>query len=118
VHNVLVNFYFLTERTFEFGSPWLWIGRCFDLLLILVLCHQIARRRNWARIVYAIMTFIGFAQLCYRFVCARRLFSGDELLELLPRFLIAQVLPVALSLAAIHLLFFSSGGWFREREIG
>jgi hypothetical protein len=32
----------------------------------------------------------------------------------LPRFLIMRVVPLAMDLAALHLLFFSSGEWFRR----
>jgi hypothetical protein len=33
---------------------------------------------------------------------------------LLPRFLFIRVIPLAMYLAALHLLFFSSGTWFRR----
>ena len=38
--------------------------------------------------------------------------------DLLPRFLITRVIPLAMNLAALHLLFFSSGQWFRRPDAG
>jgi hypothetical protein len=118
VLHILAPIYLLQEAQFRIGSYWAWVVRGFNLLLILVLAHQVTRRRHWARVVLAILALIGFAQLCYGFGSARKYLSTDEILELLPRFFVMQVLPVAMSLAAIHLLFFSSGDWFRRHDAG
>jgi hypothetical protein len=48
------------------------------------------------------------------FGAARGMLFGEEMAYLLPRFLFIRVIPLAMYLAALHLLFFSSGTWFRR----
>ena len=105
---------FLQETNWQVFRPWPWAGRAFDWLLVGFLCHQMSRRRNWARIVLLCLALISFAQLCYGIGAARRYLLKEEFLDLMPRFVLVQVLPVAMTLLALHLLFFSSGDWFRR----
>ena len=81
-----------------------------------VICHQIARGKDWARLVLLIITVATFLQLCWALGMTWRsypdLLSGFLVLE----FVFARLLPMAMNLAALHLLYFSSGDWFRRRD--
>jgi hypothetical protein len=85
------------------------------VLLIAVICYWLRRGSNWARIVLLILTGVGFAGFCFNlgFVIRR---MPEEIPTLFgPQFLLAVALPQLLNLFALHLLFFSSGNWFRRR---
>jgi hypothetical protein len=77
-------------------------------------CQQMARRRSWPRAVLLVITLVVFAQFCLNLGAAWQILARGDLADLLPRFLIVRVVPLAMNLAAMHLLLFSSGSWFRR----
>lgn len=110
----LTNIYGLQQVNFQTDHPWL-VGFNFaSYLLYGIFCHQMAQRRGWPRLVLLVITLVVFAQLCLVLGAAWRILFGEEMAYLLPRFLFIRVFPLAMTLAALHLLFFSSGTWFRR----
>lgn len=79
-----------------------------------VICHQITRGRDWARLVLLILTVASFLQLCWVVGATWRMFPDlwSDLFS--ATFLLSRLLPMAMNLVALHLLYFSSGDWFRR----
>ena len=79
-----------------------------------LLCHQLAQGKGWPRIVLLIVTAGNFATTAYGLGFALR--RSPELLELFSSelFLLNRAVPLLMNLAALHLLYFSGGNWFRE----
>jgi len=113
---VLVNLLALQEKNFEIDRPLMWAARLLDHILGAFLCYQLVWRRNWARIVLLCLTLFKFVQFCYGLGWAGEFLLREENRGLLPRFLFVQVVPLAMTLAALHLLFYSSGDWFRRKR--
>ena len=92
-----------------------WLG---DLLSGDDFVFLIARAKGWARLVLLILTVIGFAQVCMAAGMAWR--RAPEMWEFLLGFpyLFGTVLPLVLNFVALHLLYFSSGKWFRRSVAG
>jgi len=90
-------------------------GRLGGVFLIAMICYWIRQGRSWSRILLLILTGVGFAGFCFNlgFVVRRMPEQIPTLLE--PQFLLAVALPLVLNLIALHMLFFSSGNWFRRR---
>jgi hypothetical protein len=78
-----------------------------------VICHQITRRRDWARLVLLILTVASFLQLCWAVGATWRVFPDLWSDFFSASFVLSRLLPMAMNLAALHLLYFSSGDWFR-----
>jgi hypothetical protein len=66
--------------------------------------------------VLLILTVVGFASTCYAIGVMRRLEIPVTELLWTPIFLFNRVVPMILNFIALHLLYFESGGWFRERS--
>jgi len=84
----------------------------FGVLVALILL--IARAKGWARLVFLILILIEFARICTAVGIAWR--RAPELWNYLltAQYLLMTVLPVFLNFVALHLLYFSSGNWFRK----
>jgi hypothetical protein len=81
-----------------------------------VICHQIAHGKDWARLVLLILTVGSFLQLCWAVGVTWRVFPDSWSDFLGASFLLSRLLPMAMNLVALHLLYFSSGDWFRARR--
>jgi hypothetical protein len=114
VLQILANVYLLQKVAFHVDHPWLLGLNGAGFLLYGFFCQQMARRRSWPRIVILVITLVVFAQLCVGLGAAWHVLAGAEMADLLPAFLVIRVIPLAMNLAAMHLLFFSSGTWFRR----
>jgi hypothetical protein len=110
---VLGSVWAFQQANFQIYNPVLLAVNVALYLLLGFLCHQIARRKSWPRIVLLIFTLVTFARVCMAIGAAWRYLPGDQMLDLLPTFIFVQVLPMTLNLFALQLLFFSSGKWFR-----
>jgi hypothetical protein len=111
---ILVNVYLLKEANFQVAHPWM-LGLTFGgFLLYGFLCQQMAQGRGWPRPLLLMFTLVVFVQFCVGLGAGWRFLVSEEMADLLPRFLIVRVIPLAMNLAAMHLLFFSSGSWFRR----
>ena len=108
----LVDANFQVETLQNLASYAIYLG------LMAVLIFLIARAKGWARLVLLILTIIGFAQLCMAVGMAWR--RAPEMWEFLLSFpyLFGTVLPLVLNFVALHLLYFSSGKWFRRSVAG
>jgi hypothetical protein len=84
-------------------------------IFYVVICHQIARGRDWARLVLLILTVASFLQLCWVVGATWRMFPDLWSYYFSAGFLLSRLLPMAMNLAALHLLYFSSGDWFRKQ---
>ena len=85
------------------------------ILLLAAICYWIRAGRSWARMLLLILTGVGFAGFCFNLGFVIR--QMPEMIPTLyaPRFLLAVALPLLMNLIALHLLYFSSGDWFRRR---
>jgi len=112
---LLAGLRFLQEANFQIESPWPWAISIAGLVLYGVMCHQIAHGRNWARLLLLLFTLVTFMQLCWAVGYIWR--RAPDMWEMLftADYLLGRVLPMAINMAALHLLFFSSGDWFRRR---
>jgi len=81
-----------------------------------VICHQIARARDWARLVLLILTVASFLQLCWVVGATWRAFPDSWRYFFSANFLLSRLLPMTMNLVALHLLYFSSGDWFRKQS--
>lgn len=115
---ILANVYTLQEHDFHFDQPLVSMKNGAYFVLLIFLCQRMARGRSWPRIVLLLLVLISFAQVCFAIGAARRYLTSDEVFTMLPRYFVVQIAPLAMELAALHLLFFSSGGWFRRPETG
>lgn len=113
---ILANVYAFQEHDFHFERPMASLKNGAYFLLLMFLCHQIAKRRSWPRIVLLVLVLLTFAQVCFAIGAAHRYLTSEEIFSMLMRYFIVQIVPLAMNLAALHLLFFSSGNWFRRRE--
>lgn len=73
-----------------------------------------AHRRTWPRLLLLIITVATFAQTCWAFGFVWQQLPESIHLLLIPDLVIPRVLPLAMNLAALHLLYYSSGDWFRK----
>jgi hypothetical protein len=105
--------YTLQQVDFRIANPQGFVVRAAMFVIMGLLCHQIARRKSWPRLILLILTLVGFAQFCWALGAAFKYLSGEELWGLMLNFLFFQGLPLAMNLAAMHLLFLSSSKWFR-----
>jgi len=85
------------------------------VVLISMICYWILAGRSWARLLLLILTGVGFAGFCFNLGFIVR--QMPEMIPSLyaPQFLLAVAAPLLLNLIALHLLYFSSGNWFRRR---
>jgi hypothetical protein len=115
---LLMQIWGLYQRDFHVGDPRSYgLGLAVGLGLFALyglMCHQLAQGRSWPRVLLLLLTLAGFAATCYAIGAARKLGIVSELL-LTPTFLLNQLLPMILNFAALHLLFFASGTWFRQQ---
>jgi hypothetical protein len=113
---LLVQLWFLQQAGFWIGDPWQSAVSVGLFALYGFICHQLAKGRSWPRIVLLILTVVGFASTCYAIGVMRRLEIPVTELLWTPIFLFNRVVPMILNFIALHLLYFESGGWFRERS--
>ena len=106
---------FLQLAHFQIDNLWSVATIIAGFVLMGVICHQIAHGRSWARLVLFILTLLTFVQLCWAvgFIWRRAPHMWEVILN--ADYLISRVLPLALNMAALHLLCFSSGDWFGSR---
>lgn len=107
---------FLQLTHFQIDSLWSMAIPIAGFVLLGVIFQQIAHGRSWARLVLFILTMLTFAQLCWAvgFIWRRAPDMWDVILN--ADYLLTRVLPLALNMAALHLLYFSSGDWFGKRH--
>jgi filamentous hemagglutinin family protein len=88
-----------------------------EFVLLGVISHQIAQARRWARLVLLILTLVNFARICWGvgYIWWQAPEAWDLLVD--PHYLLTNILPLLMNMVALHLLYFSSGDWFR-RESG
>jgi hypothetical protein len=112
---VLLALKVLQETQFQVVNFWPWAIPAAGIVLIGIICHQIAHGRSWARLLLALFTMLVFAQLCWAvgFVWRRAPEMWEVLLK--TQYLLTIVLPMAMNMAALHLLYFSSGDWFQKK---
>ena len=111
----LVQLWDFQQAGFHFGKPLIAAQSVFWFVVGAVLLQQLARGRSWARIMLLIVTLGAFAVTCYFVGFVFR--SSPEYTSLFfsGMFLFNRLLPMVMNLVALHLLYFSSGAWFRER---
>jgi hypothetical protein len=97
------------------SSRWLLTSAAWCIVYA-VICHQITRRRDWARLVLLILTVASFLQLCWAVGATWRAFPDLWSDFFSASFVLSRLLPVAMNLVALHLLYFSSGNWFRKQS--
>ena len=85
------------------------------VILVALICYWIRAGRSWARILLLILTVVGFAGFCFNLGYVIQQMPEEIPSLYAPRFLLAVALPLVLNLIALHLLYFSSGNWFRRR---
>ena len=85
-----------------------------DFAIVGVILYLLARGKSWARILLLILALVAFARLCTAIGYAWR--QDPELWESLlgAETLVVRVLPAVMNFVALHLLYFSSGDWFRK----
>ena len=105
----------LQDAYFQIPQFWPWSVYLGRFVLFGVICHQISHGKSWARLLLLLFTLIVFAQVCWFIGFAWR--GSPETWDTLvqPEYLLTVFLPLAMNIAALHLLFFSSGDWFRSR---
>lgn len=93
-------------------------GAAFATLMTAALFWFIAQGRNWARIVYLVLTLIALLQLSFAVFGMRYVPEGVELRSggFPYEWLATRVLPPLISLAAVVLLFGPGRAWFRPRS--
>jgi len=84
------------------------------ILLLAAICYWIREGRSWARVLLLILTGVGFAGFCFNLGFVIRQMPEQIPTLYAPRFLLAVALPLLMNLIALHLLYFSSGNWFRR----
>ncbi len=87
-----------------------------EFTLLGVICHQIAQRRGWARLVLLMLVLVTFARLCWAIGYVWR--QDPDLWDIFlgTNYLLTRILPLVMNFVALHLLYFSSGDWFRPRS--
>ena len=105
----------LLDANFYVANPRGLVIFAAQFVLLGVISHQIAQGRRWARLVLLILTLLAFAQLCWGVGYIWRV--APEAWDLLvdPQYLLTNILPLLMNFVALHLLYFSSGDWFRGR---
>jgi len=111
---LLLQVWHLWQVNFSIGDTWQSALAAGLFLIYGLLCHQLARGRSWPRIILLILTLGGFASTCFALGYARKLDIPLTDLLTTPVFLFNRLLPMLLNFIALHLLFFSSGTWFRQ----
>jgi ABC-type xylose transport system permease subunit len=108
----------LQDTNFQVAYLWPFARYVIFLALVAILIFLLARAKGWARPVLLILTLVGFAQVCTAVGMAWR--RAPEMWEFLLSFpyLFGTVLPLVLNFVALHLLYFSSGKWFRRSVAG
>jgi hypothetical protein len=106
----------LQEMNFNVSSPLgIWIAAA-GYLILGVICHQIAQGRRWARMVQLIIVLVTFATMCWALGYIWRQAPEVRGMLMEPELLLTRVVPLVMNLIALHLLYFSSGDWFRKRN--
>lgn len=113
---LIMTLKFFQESQFEIATPWVLAVPIGGLVLLGVICHQIAHGKGWARLLLLLLTLFVFAQLCWGIGYIWR--QAPEMLDVSvnTHYVLTRVVPLALNMAALHLLYFSSGDWFGARE--
>ncbi len=113
---LLVQLWVVQRGGFQFGDPRAMALSIGLFALYGFLCFQLAQGRNWARVVLLILTVGGFLATCY--TVGFLLKQSPDQVDILysPIFLFNRLLPILMNLGALHLLYFSSGSWFREPQ--
>ena len=116
---VIMTLKLYQESNFEITNPFMLVGPIGGLVLLGVIIHQIARGKRWARLLLLLLTLFVFAQMCLAIgYFWRNAPPGMWGVLLNTHFLGTQVLPLAMNLVALHLLYFSSGDWFGPQKAG
>ena len=112
----LVQLWDWQQAGFRFGDRLVMAQDVFWFAARAVLLLLLARGVSWARAMLLIMTLGYFAMTCYFAGFVLRQSPGYTLMLLSsPVFLGNRLLPMVMDLAALHLLYFFSGNWFRGR---
>jgi hypothetical protein len=85
------------------------------LLLIAWLCYQIARARNWARVVLLVLTLLGVLSFLLQLWIGLTQMPAGVRMALDPMAIARMALPSALNIAALFLLFVPGRKWFSRR---
>jgi hypothetical protein len=89
----------------------------FSIAVAIKLGMSIARGRNWARIVYLVLTLFSLASIAFTLVNLSHLPAGVSMRrELSTWWLVTILLPTALSVTVVVLLFGPGREWFRARS--
>lgn len=113
---LILGFRLWQDVDFEFVTPAMFVVPVAGWILIAVICHQIAHGKNWARLLLLLLTLLVFAQLCFAIGIIWRKAPDMWDVVLNTNYLLNSVLPLAMNMAALHLLYFSSGDWFGARK--
>jgi hypothetical protein len=98
----------------EFGSVF-FAWQLAKWAVIFVICYQIWRGRNWARVVFLVLTVFGLFSLLMRiWAMSTQIPAGVKYMPD-PMGWVSMSLPVLLSLAALLLLYLPARHWFRSR---
>lgn len=89
--------------------------RLAKLILVAWLCYQIARARNWARIVLLVLTLLGVLALLFQLWIGLTQMPAGVKMAMDPQAIPRLALPSALNIAALFLLFVPGRKWFRRR---
>ena len=115
---VLMTIRLFIEAQLQITNPALLAVPIGGLILMGVICHQIAHGRSWARLLLLLLTLFVFAQLCWAIGYIWR--QAPEMWDLMldSHFVVTRILPLAMNMGALHLLYFSSGDWFGPPKAG
>lgn len=102
------------ERTVRYSA----VFAAISLTIAITLGYFIAQGRNWARVVYLILTIIGTASVILTVVAIYTMPFATPAASrsLSPEWFRLVLVPLALSIAVVVLLFGPGRAWFRPRE--
>jgi hypothetical protein len=86
------------------------------LLLVAWLCYQIARARNWARVILLVLTLLGALSFIFQLWIGLTQMPAGVRMAMDPKAIALMALPLVLNIAALFLLFVPGRKWFRRRE--
>ena len=111
---LLAKLKYLQDSGFQVDNPVALALAGVDFAIMGVIFHQLARGKRWARLVMLILMLLVFAQQCTVVGYVWR--QLPDMWDWLPsaQWLVPRVLPMAMDFIALHLLYFSSGDWFRK----
>lgn len=105
----------LQDANFYVANPRGLVIFAAQFVILGVICHQIAQGRRWARLVLLMLTMVEFARICWAVGYIWRVAPESWDLFVDPHYVLTNILPLVMNFAALHLVYFSSGDWFRGR---